>query len=213
MYAVVGCRECDALWVVEGQPGTTGCPRCGKRHRFDRLRTFAETDDEDRAKQARAAILAERSGHGDAFADLADFADMEAAVDDAVVPDEEYLGGAGIDVDEVEAAGDGARRGQGAGGASRPETVKAALRDLDAPTKGIDLPLGLGSRHMAGAAISKLARTVAIVVSESSVVRIFARGDLITEIVPEIWMLHRYGLAFGDRARTQVAGDVTVVSK
>lgn len=90
---------------------------------------------------------------------------------------------------------------------------RSATRYLDAPTKGIQLPLGLGSRHMAGAAISKLARTVAIVVSESSVVRIFARGDLITEIVPEIWMLHRYGLAFGDRARTQVAGDVTVVSK
>lgn len=135
MYAVVGCRECDALWVVGGEPGTTGCPRCGKRHRFDRLRTFAETADEDRAKQARAALLAERSGHGDAFAELEGFSEMEAAVGDAVVSDEEYLGGAGIDVDEVEAAGEGARRGQGAGGSSRPETVRAALRDLDAPTE------------------------------------------------------------------------------
>ncbi len=90
---------------------------------------------------------------------------------------------------------------------------RSAARYLDAPTKGINLPLGLGSRHMAGAAISKLANTVAIVVSESSVVRLFSSGELLTEIVPEIWMLHRYGLAFGDRARAQVAGDMTVVSK
>ena len=135
MYAVVGCKECDALWVVEGEPQSTGCPRCGKRHRFDRLRRFAETDDEDRAKQARAALLAERSGHGDAFAELDAFADMEAAIGDVGVSDEEYLAGAGIDVEEVEAAGERASGGLGGGGTSRPEVVRAALRELDAPTE------------------------------------------------------------------------------
>lgn len=135
MYAVVGCRDCDALWVVEGQPETTGCPRCGKRHQFDRLRTFAETDDEDRAKQARAALLAERSGHGDAFAELDGFSEMEAAIEDVGVPDGEYLGGAGIDVDAVEAAGERASGGRGSGGPSRPEAVRAALRELDSPAE------------------------------------------------------------------------------
>lgn len=134
MYAVVGCGDCEALWIVEGAPETTGCPRCGKRHRFDRLRRFAETEDQDRARSARAALLAERSGHGDAFEELGGFGDLEAAAEDAGVTDEEYLGGAGIDVDAVEAAGERARTGSG-GGASRPAVVRTALRELDAPTE------------------------------------------------------------------------------
>lgn len=135
MYAVVGCSDCEALWVVEDQPQTTGCPRCGERHRFDRLRKFAETEDEDRARQARASLLAERSGQGDAFEAVGDFADLEAALSDVGVSDEEYLGGAGIDVDEVEAAGERAGSGRRGGRSSRPEVVRTALRELDAPTE------------------------------------------------------------------------------
>jgi hypothetical protein len=33
---------------------------------------------------------------------------------------------------------------------------------------------------------------VAVVVSESSVVRIYADGVLENEILPEVWLLHRY---------------------
>ena len=135
MYAVVGCGECDALWVVEGRPKTTGCPRCGKRHRFDRLRRLAETEDEDAARQARSALLAERSGHGDAVSELGTFDELGDAVDDVGVTDEEYLGGAGIDVEAVEAAGEAATRGRGAGRAARPEVVRAALRELETPTR------------------------------------------------------------------------------
>src|SRR5208283_6114127 len=52
-------------------------------------------------------------------------------------------------------------------------TVISACRYLDSSSEGIDLPLGLGSRHMAAASITKLTNSVAVVVSESSVVRIF----------------------------------------
>ncbi|MFO7890342.1 MAG: diadenylate cyclase [bacterium] len=55
----------------------------------------------------------------------------------------------------------------------------------------IELPLGLGSRHMAGASITLETDAVAVVVSESSVVRIFDGGKIIAEIIPEVWMLQR----------------------
>src|SRR4051794_1075133 len=53
-------------------------------------------------------------------------------------------------------------------------------------------PLGLGTRHLAAASISAHTRTIAVVVSESSVVRIYQGGALQTEILPELWLLHRY---------------------
>lgn len=136
MYSVVGCSRCDALWVVEGRPRTTGCPRCGKRHRFDRLKRLAEADGEDGARQARAALLAERSGHGEAFADVAPFGELGDRLDDPAVSDGEYLEAAGIDPDAVDAAGERAADGPGEGPASRPDVVRAALRELDAPTEG-----------------------------------------------------------------------------
>jgi DNA integrity scanning protein DisA with diadenylate cyclase activity len=61
-------------------------------------------------------------------------------------------------------------------------TVVAACRYLDASAEEIDLPLGLGSRHVAGAAMSKRHRVIAVVVSESGVVRVFCAGELWAEI-------------------------------
>ena len=72
--------------------------------------------------------------------------------------------------------------------------VRSAARYFDASSQGIDLPQGLGSRHMAGASISRNTKAVAVVVSESSMVRIFRDGEVASEIVPELWMLRRYGL-------------------
>lgn len=69
-FAVVGCRDCRALWIVEGQPETTGCPRCGTRSRFDQLRRFAETDAIGEARRIRAALLADRSDGDGSFAGL-----------------------------------------------------------------------------------------------------------------------------------------------
>jgi len=70
--------------------------------------------------------------------------------------------------------------------------VLAACRYLDASVEQIDLPLGFGSRHMAAASISQRLGAIAIVVSESSIVRIYSSGTLLTEILPELWLLHRY---------------------
>jgi hypothetical protein len=51
------------------------------------------------------------------------------------------------------------------------------------------------------------------VVSESSVVRVFDNGELISEIIPELWMLHHYSLHLSGPVREQKAQDVRVVSK
>lgn len=70
----------------------------------------------------------------------------------------------------------------------------SACRYLDASAEGISLTLGLGSRHVAAASISRHTKTVAVVVSESSIVRVFNNGELICEIIPEIFMMRRYHL-------------------
>lgn len=135
MYAVVGCSECSALWVVAGRPETTQCPRCGSRKQFSALKRFVTTEDADHAREVRASMLANRSGHGDAFAELDDFATMDAYVEGDVVTDEEYLASAGIDADAVESAGDRAERTATSGSMSRRERVVQALSDLDDPTE------------------------------------------------------------------------------
>jgi diadenylate cyclase len=72
--------------------------------------------------------------------------------------------------------------------------VVSACRYLDATASDVELPLGLGSRHFAAASISKVTEAIAVVVSESALVRIFAGGDLIAEILPELWLLSRYSV-------------------
>lgn len=131
MYAVVGCSECQALWVVEGRPETTACPRCGKRHAFAKRKRFFESEDAAAAKQARAALLAQRQGREDAFADLEDFRTMETALDDVGASDEEYLGESGLDPDEVAAAGERATATQRS--KSRSAVVREAIAEQDAP--------------------------------------------------------------------------------
>jgi len=131
MYAVVGCSDCHALWIVEGAPETTACPRCASRHRFERLKKFHTTDDRDEARGARAAMLAERQGQGDAFADLAPFDAMEADLETVGTSDAEYLAGSGIDPDAVAEAGERATEGPSTKG--RRAVLFEALDRLDAP--------------------------------------------------------------------------------
>jgi len=71
-------------------------------------------------------------------------------------------------------------------------TVLSACRHFEATLPQHKQPLGLGSRHIAAASISGSTGAIATVVSESSVVRVYAAGVLVTEILPEIWLLHRY---------------------
>lgn len=71
-------------------------------------------------------------------------------------------------------------------------TVRAACRYLDAAVEHVNVPLGLGSRHLAAASISKRLAVVAVVVSESAIVRVFHNGELIAEIIPELWLFRRH---------------------
>ena len=56
---------------------------------------------------------------------------------------------------------------------SRDGVFLSACRYLDAVAAPVDVPLGLGSRHLAAANMSAVTNAVGIVVSESSVVRLF----------------------------------------
>ncbi|QCS43804.1 DUF5817 domain-containing protein [Natrinema versiforme] len=134
MYAVVGCSECSNLWIIEGRSETTQCPRCGSRKAYEKRKKFVETDDAAHARDVRASMLANRQGEGEAFAELDSFAALEDDVADGVVDDAEYLEQAGLDVEEVEAAGDRDPRGPSRSG-SKKEIVEGALEVLDEPTE------------------------------------------------------------------------------
>jgi DNA integrity scanning protein DisA with diadenylate cyclase activity len=60
--------------------------------------------------------------------------------------------------------------------------VVAACRYLDRPTDNVTLPLGLGSRHLAAAAVSRLAGVVAVAVSTTGVVRTFVDGAIVATL-------------------------------
>jgi diadenylate cyclase len=60
---------------------------------------------------------------------------------------------------------------------SREGIVLSACRYLDAVAAQLDMPLGLGSRQIAAANMSAVTKAVGIVVSESSVVRLFCHGQ------------------------------------
>ena len=134
MYAVVGCGACHHLWIVEGRPDTSQCPRCGSRKPFAKRKRFVETDDVDHAREVRASMLANRQGEGEAFAELDSFAELESTVDGGVVDDEAYLEASGIDVETITEAGERASRGPVNHG-SKKEIVESALSDLDDPTE------------------------------------------------------------------------------
>ncbi|NHN46997.1 replication protein H [Halostella sp. JP-L12] len=135
MYAVVGCSDCSALWIVEGRPDTSQCPRCGTRRQFSKLREFVSTEDEDHAREVRASMLANRQGEGETFAEMDSFAELGGEAEDAGMDDEEYLDRAGVDPDAVAGAAERAESGRSGGSQSRKETVLSALRTLDRPTE------------------------------------------------------------------------------
>lgn len=89
--------------------------------------------------------------------------------------------------------------------------VISACRYLDAVGTPVDVPLGLGSRHLAAANMSAVTKAVGIVVSESSVVRIFCHGHLVGEIIPELWMMEHAAHLQGNAKRERV-GELTVIT-
>ena len=132
MYAVVGCTDCAALWLISDPESskTARCPRCGRRHQVKKLRRFFESDDRDAARQARTELLAKKQGATDAVDGLDSVAEMERQVDEPVVDDRTYLEASGIDADAV--AETGASEG---GSRSRDEVVRDAIREGDRPTE------------------------------------------------------------------------------
>ena len=68
---------------------------------------------------------------------------------------------------------------------SRDATVEAACQIIDAPTTGLTLPKGLGTRHWTAAAITNVTSALAVVVSQSTgAVRLFQSGEIILRIAP-----------------------------
>jgi len=139
MYAVVGCTDCEHLWLLKDprESETATCPQCGRTHRTKKLRRFVREDDREAARQARSALLAKRGGNSEAFAETAHVADIERDIDEregGSVDDREYIEGSGLDADEIEAAGERASEGRSGSSQSRPEVVREALRTLESPT-------------------------------------------------------------------------------
>ena len=65
--------------------------------------------------------------------------------------------------------------------------------DVDVTAEENFLP-GLGTRHAAAASISRTTGAIAVVVSQSSVVRVFAGGEVRAEIIPELFLMSRESL-------------------
>jgi len=88
----------------------------------------------------------------------------------------------------------------------------AAGRYLDANASDVEVPFGLGSRHIAAASITSATDATAIVVSESSIVRVFQHGALIAEIIPELWLFNRHELALRGRVSKDQKRRIAVVT-
>ena len=66
--------------------------------------------------------------------------------------------------------------------------IVSAYRYLEPSAEGVDIPKGLGARHMAAGAITRDTNATAIVLSESDgLVRAFKGGELILELDPEAY--------------------------
>ena len=64
--------------------------------------------------------------------------------------------------------------------------IVSAYRYLEPSAEGVDIPKGLGARHMAAGAITRDTNAIAIVLSESDgMVRAFKGGELVFELDPE----------------------------
>jgi diadenylate cyclase len=94
---------------------------------------------------------------------------------------------------------------------SQGGVVLSACRYLDAVAAQVDVPLGLGSRHIAAANMSAVTKAVGIVVSESSVVRLFCHGQLVAEIIPELWMTD-HAAHLRDSPQREQFGELTVLT-
>jgi len=70
-------------------------------------------------------------------------------------------------------------------------TFVSAGRFIDVELTPENFLPGLGTRHAAAASISAATNAIPVVVSQSSVVRVFADGEVRAEIIPELFLLSR----------------------
>jgi len=70
-------------------------------------------------------------------------------------------------------------------------TFVSAGRFVEVDVHSTDFIPGLGTRHAAAASITRVTRALAVVVSQSSIVRVFAGGELRAEVLPELFLLAR----------------------
>lgn len=83
MYRVVGCPDCRSLWITEPGGDTAQCPSCRQQHAIEALRTLAETETIDAARDARSRLLAERAGYEQTVSTFTEAAaDLETAARD-----------------------------------------------------------------------------------------------------------------------------------
>jgi diadenylate cyclase len=86
----------------------------------------------------------------------------------------------------------------------RSGTFVSAGRYVEVDLANTDFLPGLGTRHAAASSITSATKAVAVVVSQSSMVRVFAGGDVRAEIVPELFLLRREQLFTPDASVRQV---------
>jgi diadenylate cyclase len=91
--------------------------------------------------------------------------------------------------------------------------VLSGARYLDAVSESLMVPLGLGSRHVAAASVSKQTGAVAVAVSESSTVRMFDDGEMVSEIIPELWLFSGYTTRLEGETFTRQEEDITVIGR
>jgi diadenylate cyclase len=91
--------------------------------------------------------------------------------------------------------------------------VLSGARYLDAVSESLMVPLGLGSRHVAAASVSKQTGAVAVAVSESSTVRMFDDGEMVSEIIPELWLFSGYTTRLVGETFTRQEEDITVIGR
>jgi len=127
MYAVVGCNNCSMLWLLTDPDSADSatCPRCERTHQTSKLKRLFESEDRSAAKEARSALLAKKQGDSETFADVAHVSELEQRAENAGIDDREYLEAAGLDADNIAAAGETTRESTG----SHDEIVREAVRE------------------------------------------------------------------------------------
>jgi len=148
---------------------------------------FIFSDSENTLKKSKSMILDPLAGHPESRKNIYDF-NMRETVKELA-----QLDGAFIVSDEG--------------------VILSACRYICADSSGVSIPLGLGARHMAAAAITSVTKSVAVVVSENSIVRVFDKGELVTEIIPELWLMSSSSIQQEGGYSRDEDREITVISR